>query len=129
MHVAKLDVTLDRRQTTDDRRRLYTLGEEFGTWNLELPSSVVRRLSSVWPSGLVWGESVMVGLSSRSMKTRSEAAMAACMMLYFSARSRIGWKARSVYWKKATSTPRETVPCSTAPEPYHMRRAVANIER
>ena len=31
--------------------------------------------------------------------------------------------ARSVYWKKATSAPRVTTPASTAPVPYHSRRA------
>ena len=36
---------------------------------------------------------------------RSDEAMAACMMLYFSARSRIGWYMRWIYWMKATITP------------------------
>ena len=53
------------------------------------------------PNVLGLAGSTTVGCSSSSMNTRSAAAIAACMMLYFSAMSRIGWKAMSVYWKKA----------------------------
>ena len=95
------------------------------------------------PISLGWGGSSTVGCSSTSMNTRSAAAMAACMMLYFSARSRIGWKARSVYWKKADQhaqghyagkdaarpVPEEKRQCDRGEESYHRIEQCDRLER
>jgi hypothetical protein len=45
------------------------------------------------------------------VKTRSDDAIAACMMLYFSDRSRIGRKNCSSSCQNATSVPRLNEPC------------------
>ena len=50
---------------------------------------------------------------SRSRKTRSEEAIAACMMLYFSDRSRIGWKNWFSSCQNATSVPSVRFPPTT----------------
>ncbi len=57
------------------------------------------------------------GVVSSTVKMRSEAAIAACMMLNFSDRSEIGWKNRREYCRNATSTPSETTPSSAHPPP------------
>src|SRR5437867_8963531 len=59
------------------------------------------------------------GRSSRIWKIRSELAIACCMMLYFSLRSRIGWKNRSTYCRNAT-TPRSEEHTSELQSPYDL---------
>src|SRR6185369_7664283 len=49
------------------------------------------------------------GVSSRA-KILSSEAMAPCMTEYLADRSRMGEKNFSIYWMKATSTPKVTVP-------------------
>ena len=48
---------------------------------------------------------------------RSEEAIAACSMLYFSERSEIGRQKRSEYWMKATSAPSVRPARITSPPP------------
>ena len=48
--------------------------------------------------------------------------MAAWKMLYFSARSRMGWNIRWTYWMNATTTPASSVPCRIMLPPRHRMR-------
>ena len=56
---------------------------------------------------------------------RSQAAMAACRMLYLSLRSWMGRQKRCEYWMNMASTPMVTVPWSTPKPPRQMTSAMA----
>ncbi len=60
-----------------------------------------------WVDGVGGGETIS-GVWSSSLKTRSEAAMAACRMLNLSESSWMGRKKRWAYWMKAIRTPTVT---------------------
>ena len=68
----------------------------------------------------------MVTGSSRSLKIRSDEAIAACRMLNFSDMSEIGRKNRCEYMRNATSAPSVNDPASTDPPPYQMVSAAAS---
>ncbi len=86
--------------------------------------------NSIWPRPRAgrWSGcsgSRMDGSVSRSLKMRSEDAIAPWSMLYFSDRSWIGRKKRRAYWRNAATTPTETVPPRTPIPPYAMISASA----
>jgi hypothetical protein len=68
------------------------------------------------------------GAVSSSLKMRSQAAMAACRMLYLSLRSWMGRQKRCEYWMNMASTPMVTAPWSTPKPPRQMTSAMATEE-
>ena len=73
------------------------------------------------------GASSVASVSS-SLKMRSEDAMAACRMLYFSLRSWMGRKKRCPYCMKAMTTPRVSAPPWMRKPPYVRMPASASME-
>ena len=75
------------------------------------------------------GAAVRAGASGSSVSsnpnTRSAAAIACCMIVYFADRSRIGPKNLVRYSMNATSTPKVSVPATMRPPPCQIRPAMA----
>ena len=69
--------------------------------------------------------SSMKDLSSSSLKMRSDEAMAVCMILYFSDRSRMGRQNISLNCTKAMIVPSVTVPPKALNPAYQMMRPIA----
>ena len=61
-------------------------------------------------AGTGWAGLTISGSVSSSLKMRSQAAMAACRMLYLSLRSWMGRQKRCEYWMNMASTPMVTAP-------------------